>query len=78
MELNIKEIAKNCTKEEFLENIVCNKDGDIVEFFGKTDICYCPVEFGLEDNCHALAHCKNDCWKKAIKNLDFKQKEDEK
>ncbi|EPY2296344.1 hypothetical protein ACXATC_004037 [Clostridium sporogenes] len=65
--MDIKEIAKKMTREEFLKN--CGKS-----LFTDYEIS-CPSDVDIYKDCNSCSNCK-ECWKDAIKNIKFKGDED--
>lgn len=69
--MDIKEMAKTMTREEFMKGIEFYESGwGIHDFYGKgsnSSDC-CPNAYGLINKC---GDCR-DCWENAIKDIKFK------
>lgn len=66
--MNIKEIAKTMTREDFIRTINCDGN-DCVSVLNDYTIV-CPCDTNLKDNCFEGQNCM-DCWVNAIKNIEF-------
>lgn len=67
--MNINQIAKKYTREEFLNSIICDESGKAIKVLDE-EYNVCPSNYGLGE-CGG-AHCKNICWANAIKYIKFK------
>lgn len=69
--MDIKEITKQYTREEFNNNINGNF---MIQFIHGGKMYECPSKLGLKDNCK-LNSCKK-CWKQSTENIKFKGESD--
>jgi len=74
--MNINEIAKEMTREEFLNKLNFYDGGkgcDGGTFMGREIIC--PCELDLFENCKEGSICL-ECWENAIKDIKFKREDE--